>query len=73
MRKVSVDVFMNYMFTIDVPDELIEDDVALMEHCDCEDPVFSDLCKILHNQHLNFEATITSIVDDATGEILYTE
>jgi len=64
--KVSVYATVNYSYEVDVPDG--EED--LISYCDCEDPVFQSLCKVLDKGRVEYDAEITSIVDSKTGDIL---
>lgn len=66
MKKVSVSAELHYSYEVEVPD-----DADILCYCDSADPVYSDLCKVLTKEHLNFEGNILSIVDEDTEEFYY--
>ena len=65
--KVSVCAQITYIYECEIPDDT--EDVIL--ECDIGDPVYGKLCKLLSENHLNFDGEIISVQDDETGEILY--
>lgn len=67
--KVSVNCSLTYSYEIDIP-EGVSDLPCYVDSCD---PVYSDLCKVLTKEGLNFDGVINSIVDDETEEVLYCE
>ena len=71
MRKVSVNCSLTYAVILEVPEDL--QGTELMTHCDIEDPAFPELCKTVAKFTHSFDGAIISIVDDDTGEVLYTE
>lgn len=64
--KVSVNVQLNYYYEVDVNDTFEDNDLI---YCESMDPVYRDICKILHKNHLNFSSETVSIVDEE-GEVL---
>ena len=67
--KVSICAQVTYVYECEIPDET--DSIDLLLECDIADPVYGKLCKLLSENHLNFDGEIISIQDDETGEILY--
>ena len=65
--KVSVCAQVTYIYECEIPDDT--EDVIL--ECDVADPVYQKLCKVLTENHLNFDGEIISVQDDETGKILY--
>ena len=66
--KVNVRCAITYDYEVNVPDN--EEDI--LSYCDCEDPIFSDICKVINAHHVNFDAEIVSIVNSETGEEINT-
>ena len=65
--RVSVNCSVTYSFEVDVSKN-VADLLCYVASCD---PVYFDICKVLAEKGLNYDATINSIVDDETDEVLY--
>lgn len=66
--KVTVCAQVNYLYEVDIHGDFVDSDVIF---CDSADPVYSDICKLMNKEHLNFEGRIISIINDETDEELY--
>ena len=64
--KVSVCACVTYHYEVEVPD-----DVDIESAADSGDPVYNRICKVMANEHLNFEGEIISIVDNDSDEVYY--
>lgn len=70
--KVSVCATVTYQYEVEIPEELNDvDKITITAYCDGEDPVFSDLCKVLSKNHLNFDGEIISVVDENSDEVIW--
>ena len=67
--KVSVACVVYYNYELEVPDGL--DESELLSKCDCNDPVYSDITRLLNSKHIDNDAEITSIINTDTDENLY--
>ena len=65
--RVSVNCSVTYSFEVDVSKNVAD----LPCYVDSCDPVYFDICKVLAEKGLNYDATINSIVDEETDEVLY--
>ena len=68
--KVSVACVVYYNYSLEMPDGIDQSD--LLSECDCNDPVFEDICRLLDKKRIDHDAEITSIIDEATDNVLYT-
>jgi len=68
--KVSVACVVYYNYELEVPDGL--DESELLSECDCNDPVYSDITRLLDSKHIDHDAEITSIINEKTDDLLYT-
>ncbi len=66
--KVSVCAQITYSYEVELNAPFDDSDIITI---DSADPVYSDICKLMNKEHLNFEGRIESIVDDETDEVLY--
>ena len=70
--KVSVCATITYQYELEIPEEVNNKDIEnIADYCNNEDPVFSDLCKILSKNHLNFDSELISIVNDESDEVIW--
>lgn len=69
--KVSVRVSVTYYYTIEIPDDTPAEDVV--ERVDTEDPVYEGISRMLHNDPIvtDYDAYVSTIINDETGEYLY--
>ena len=70
--KVSVCVRVNYNYEVEIPDNLVNPEDFDYDLVDAADEAYGDICKVLTKYHYNFDGMIESVVDDATGDCLYT-
>ena len=68
--KYSVCVSLNYVYDVEIPDGCIENKDDIVPECDSADPVYSDLMRVLTDNHVYGDGITTSIVDE-NGEIIY--
>ena len=74
--KVSVGCRIYYTFEAEIADTTngkpnsVEDTVFLS---DCEDPVYPQLIKIFHDNRIDYDGAITSIINTDTGEEIWVE
>ena len=68
--RVSVCAQVTYTYEVELHDHFEDNDVIF---CDSADPVYSDICKLMNKEHLNFEGRIISIVDENSDEVYYGE
>lgn len=67
--KVSVCAQITYQYEVELNGEFADSDVI---YCDSADPVYSDICKLMNKEGLDFDGKILSIVDgDEAGTLLY--
>ena len=67
--RVSVCAQVTYLYEVDINGNFADSDVI---YCDSADPVYSDICKLMNKEHLNFEGKILSISDNEDEEkVLY--
>lgn len=75
--KVSVNVQINYDYSVDIPEEWdgerVESTDDIIFLADCDDPVYSDLCKILHRAGLNYIGNTVSVINEETEEVIWAE
>ena len=70
--KVSVCATITYQYEVEIPEDLNEESrETITAYCDGEDPVFSDLCKVLFKNHLDFDGEIISVVDEDSDEVIW--
>lgn len=70
--KVSVCATITYQYEVEIPEDLNEESrETIAAYCDDKDPVFSDLCKVLSKNHLNFDGEIISVVDEDSDEVIW--
>ena len=69
--KVSVCAKVYYQYEVEVPEEQADTDLAC--YCDCEDPVYSKITRVLNEEGLDFDGSLVSICDVETGEELWAE
>lgn len=67
--RVSVNCSVTYSFEVDVSKN-VADLPCYIASCD---PVYFDICKLVAEKCLNYDATINSIVNDETDEFLYAD
>lgn len=67
--RVSVNCSVTYSYEVDVSKDVAD----LPCYVDSCDPVYYDICKLLAEKGLNYDATINSIVNDETDEFLYAD
>ncbi len=65
--KATVNAQIRYSYEVDIPSD--EDDIV--GFCDCEDPVYKDICKIFEKEHLYYDGIIYNIIDNETNKHLY--
>jgi hypothetical protein len=68
--KVSVACAVYYNYSLEVLDGIDQSD--LLSECDCNDPVFEDICRLLDKKRIAHDAEITSIINEKTDDLLYT-
>lgn len=68
--RVSVCAKVYYDYEVEVPEDQMND---LAFYCDCEDPVYQKITRILNEAGLDFDGTLVSINDAETGEELWAE
>lgn len=68
MKNVTVSCKVYYDFSLEVPDDELDD---IESYCDSNDPVYQRLCKAFNFEGIDFEGTIMEICDTETGKILY--
>ena len=68
MKTVNVRARVTYDYQVEIPDDT---HVDLESYCDLTDPVYTKLCKLLSDNHIQWEGEILSIVDENTGELLW--
>ena len=68
--KVSVACAVYYNYSLEVSDDINKSD--LLSECDCNDPVFQDICQLLDKKRIDHDAEITSIINEETDDLLYT-
>lgn len=72
--KVSVCAKVYYDYEVDIPEDIIkENDNDLAFLCDCEDPVYEKITRVLNEAGLDFDGSLVSICDAETGEELWAE
>ncbi len=65
--KATVSARVTYIFEVDIPSD--EDDIV--GFCDCEDPVYHEICRTFVKHNIDFEGEIVSIIEDETDKVLY--
>lgn len=77
MKKVTVCGTINYSYTAEVEDELVNSSNELVSACDEVDPVYYNVIDnyimplYRTKQVTDWGGDIVSIIDDETGKILY--
>ena len=70
--KVSVCATITYQYEVEIPEELNnESNGTIAAYCDGEDPVFSDLTKVLVKNSLYYDGEIISVVNTDSDEIVW--
>ena len=72
--KVSVCVAINYVYEVDAPEEIdgspvTADDLLFLTEAD--DPVYEEVTKIFHRNNIPYDGNTISIVNDETGEVIW--
>lgn len=74
--KISVNVQLNYNYSVEIPEEIDGERVTIDDVLfvvDSDDPVYSDLCKVLRDNRLDYMGETVSLIDEATGEVIWAE
>lgn len=65
--KVTVCAQIVYYYDVELPED--EDDI--ISYCDCEDPVYSEICKTFVRNHIDYNGEIISVRNEETDEDIY--
>ena len=74
--KISVNVQLNYNYSVEIPEEIDGERVTIDDVLfvvDSDDPVYSDLCKVLRDNRLDYMGETISLIDEETGETIWAE
>ena len=74
--NVTTCVQITYNYSVEIPEEIDgkkvdEEDVMFLT--DTDDPVYSDLCKVLYRAGVNYSGETISVINDDTGEVIWAE
>lgn len=72
MKTVNARAKVIYDYQVEIPDDEEEgamDDIA--SYCDGCDPVYSNMCKLMTNNNIQWEGELVSIIDENTDEVLW--
>ena len=74
--NITTCVQITYNYSVEVPEEIDGEKIDgedAMFLADAEDPVYSDLCKVLHRAGVNYSGETISVINDDTGEVIWAE
>lgn len=75
-RKVCVSCVIDYWYETEVDDEIDGEPIESWDYpnlCDNDDPVYSQITRILRENKLDYEGRIIAVRDDTTDEELWAE